>query len=191
MSSSGSCGITSRRGGWDRTRCHRSEGRARLKDIGVTGLQGPAAVTPCPGTWTCCFTSPGSGSGHSSDCSDRPKEPQSCGTWQLPGQGLLQDKAPVLCGATLALQSSPGGWGSPGERAELPIPKGKGTTGLGSRRLQPIPLLFTAPALSTFPEQRHVLLDLRILNTFLYLRNNGPRPADNLCPNSAHCRAAT
>lgn len=42
----------------------------------------------------------------------------------------------------------------------------------------------------TFPERWQVLLDLCILNVFLYLRNNDPRPADNLCPISARCSAA-
>lgn len=73
----------------------------------------------------------------------------------------------------------------------MPVPTGKGIGGLRRQGLWPVPLLFTQLLHSpTFPERWQVLLDLCILNVFLYLRNNDPRPADNLCPISAHCGAA-
>lgn len=176
MSSSGSCGITSRRGRWDGTRCHRSEGRARLKDSGVTGLQGPAAATPCPGTRTCQVWAQLSPLGEA-------ESPRAAGLGS-------PDKAPVPRGAILALQSSPGGLGAPGHRAELPEPRDRAGLVWAAGGCSPYPSLHSScpPHL---PEQRRVPLASCILNTFLYLRNNDPRPADNLCPISARCRAAT
>lgn len=73
----------------------------------------------------------------------------------------------------------------------MPVPRERGITGVRRWGLWPVALLFTQLLPSpTFPEHWPVLLDLCILNIFLYLRNNDPGPADNLCPISAHCSAA-
>lgn len=74
------------------------------------------------------------------------------------------------------------------ERAEVLIPMGKGIAGSQEAEASAHTLLFAQLLSSpTFPE---ALLHLCVLNVLLYLRNNDARPADNLCPISARCRAA-